>query len=264
MKYRDFSNNFEAEGYRLYIVKIIGFLLLFFLLLPSCGYAAETLKAAVAANFMLPMNEYARIFEEKTGIRVEPTYTSTGNLYGQIVKGAPYDVFFAADEKRPLLLFESERAEKPFVYAQGLVIHWTAKQKFGKASGWQAVVRGDEVRTIAIANTENAPYGTAAMIALQKAGLWEALAGKYVFPQTIAQAFQYAFTQSADAGFCAYSSALSDKGSKGCYYEVPEAPPIVQAACILKRTENKTAAEKFMEFVSSPSVAGIKEKYGYR
>ena len=237
-----------------------------FIVFASClpSAAGEKLLVAVAANFILPSGELTQMFQEQTGIPVEATYTSTGKLYGQIIKGAPYDLFFAADEKRPNLLDEKGLCDKPFVYARGQVVIWTANQALCKAAGWQAVVKNPEVRKIAIANTESAPYGAAAMVALQKVGLWDALQEKYVFPQTVAQSFQYAETRSADVGFCAYSSALSDKGKEGCFYEVPEAPTTVQAACILKRTENRSAAERFVAFIQSPEAQKIKEKYGYR
>ena len=227
-------------------------------------FAAEKLLVAVAANFISPSGEIAALFQERTGITVEPTYASTGKLFGQIVKGAPYDVFLAADEKRPELLEKQGLSDKPFVYARGQVVVWTAKRTLCGASDWQAVVENPEVQKIAVANTESAPYGTAAMIALKQAGLWDKLKEKYVFPQSVAQAFQYAETMSADAGFCAYSSALSDKGKGGCVYTIPQAPPVIQAACILKGTENRAAAERFVTFMGSPEAQKIKEKYGYR
>lgn len=237
-----------------------------FIVLACCSsvLAGEKLLVAVAANFILPSQELAAIFEDQTGITIETTYTSTGKLYSQIINGAPYDIFFAADEKRPRLLNEQGLADTPFVYAQGQVVVWSANRTLCEASGWQELVKNPEVQKIAIANTESAPYGTASMIALQKAELWGILAPKFVFPQTVAQAFQYAATKSADAGFCAYSSALSEEGKKGCFYEVKEAPPIVQAACILKRTKCRSVVEKFVVFMSSPEVQKIKEKYGYR
>ena len=249
---------------RRYISKIT--IMISFIILGSSlsAVAGERLLVAVAANFILPSGELTQMFHDRTGIAVEATYASTGKLFGQIVKGAPYDVFFAADEKRPNLLDEKGLVDKPFVYAKGQVVVWTANKALCGAAGWQAVVKNPLVKKIAIANTESAPYGTAAMIALQKAGLWDTLQGKFVFPQSVAQAFQYAATKSAEVGFCAYSSALSDKGEKGCFYTVPAAPTTVQAACILKRTKNRQAAEQFVTFVQSAEAQKIKEKYGYR
>ena len=227
-------------------------------------FAGEKLLVAVAANFILPSEELTQMFQDQTGIPVEATYASTGKLYGQITQGAPYDIFFSADEKRPNLLYEQGLGDAPFVYARGQVVVWTANKALCGESDWQAVVKNPAVQKIAIANTESAPYGTAAMIALKQVGLWDTLKDKYVFPQTVAQSFQYAETKSADVGFCAYSSALSDKGKNGCFYTVPEAPATVQSACILKRTENRSAAERFVVFIKSPEAQKIREKYGYR
>ena len=249
---------------RRYISKIT--IMISFIILGSslAAVAGERLLVAVATNFILPSGELTHMFQDRTGIAVEATYASTGKLFGQIVKGAPYDIFFAADEKRPNLLDKKGLVDKPFVYAKGQVVVWTANKTLCGAAGWQAVVKNPLVKKIAIANTESAPYGTSAMIALQKAGLWDTLQKKFVFPQSVAQAFQYAETKSAEVGFCAYSSALSDKGKKGCFYTIPEAPTTVQVACILKRTENRQTAEQFVTFVQSAEAQKIKEKYGYR
>lgn len=244
-----------------YVAILIGVVILH---LPLSAGAQDTLTAAVAANFIKPFEEISVLFEEQTGIRVEATYTSTGKLYAQIVQGAPYDIFLAADEKRPGLLFSNNMSEEPFVYARGQIVLWSANRDLCKEVDWKQVVVNKDVKTIAVANTEAAPYGTAAMIALKDAGLWDRLQPKYVFPQTIAQVFQYASTGSVDVGFCAYSSALSDQGKAGCYLLVEEAPDVVQAACILKQTKNPQAVKRLEAFLLSEEAQAVKGKYGYR
>jgi len=62
-----------------------------FLLFPWSSHASEDLKAAVAANFMAPFKEITAAFEAETKIKVEATFSSTGNLYAQIINGAPYE-----------------------------------------------------------------------------------------------------------------------------------------------------------------------------
>lgn len=94
--------------------------------------------------------------------------------------------------------------------------------------------------------------------------MWTELQSKLVVAQTIAQSFQYASTESVDAGFCALSATVSDEGKKGCFYVIIEAPAIIQSACILKRTTNRDAVEKFAEYLRSPAAQEIKVKYGYR
>jgi molybdate transport system substrate-binding protein len=239
-------------------------LILSILTMPLNVLAQDKISVAVAANFISTFKEIAADFEAKTKIKVEATFSSTGNLYSQIVNGAPYDLFLSADEERPALLSKDGLAEKPFVYARGKVILWSASKDFCKAATWQDALKNDRIKKIAIANPLTAPYGAASKVALQKAGLWDSQLSKLVNAQDIAQTFQYAATSAVDAGFCAMSATVSAEGKKGCFFVINEAPEIIQSACILKRTTNRVAVEKFVEFLNSPAAKEIKVKYGYR
>jgi molybdate transport system substrate-binding protein len=232
--------------------------------IPALLQAEEKLHLAVAANFIQPMQKISALFEKKTNIKIEATYSSTGSLYHQIVNGAPYDVFLAADEERAAILHKDGLAEKPFVYASGEVILWSAKKEFCQAKNWTESVQNEKIKKIAIANVKTAPYGTMAMRALEKTGLWERLQGKMVFAQDIAQSFQYASTESVDMGFVALSSAFSEEGKRGCYLVVNEAPPVLQSACVIKKSRNVKAAKQFSDFLSSPEATAVKTAYGYR
>jgi len=233
-------------------------------LCPAFTHAAEGLKAAVAANFMIPFKEIAAAFEAETKIPVEATYTSTGSLYGQIINGAPYDVFLSADEKTPRLLFEKGEAEEPVLYATGRVVLWGGGKEICGAKNWKEALRRPGVRKIAIANPVTAPYGAAAEAALKKSGLWTETEGRLVTAQNVGQSFQYAMTGGTDGSFCALSSALSEQGRKGCHYVLDEAPPIRQAACLLKRTARKNDASRLLLFLDSPRASEIKKRYGYQ
>ncbi len=230
---------------------------------PSLLLAEQELTAGVAANFILPFENLSHVFERKTGLRLKATFTSTGNLYSQIINGAPYDVFLSADENHPRMLQREGLAAQPFVYARGKVILWTAKERLCRHARWQEMLADPSAAKIAIANPETAPYGAAAVEALKHSGLYEAVKPRLVFAQTVAQVFQYAQTESADAGFCALSSAYSEQGKKGCYILIREAPEVVQSACVLKRTKQQEAARRFAAFLLSPEAATIKRRYGY-
>jgi len=231
---------------------------------PASGTAAEGLRIGVAANFLQATKELAAAFEKQTGIQVEATFASSGSLYAQIANGSPYDLFLSADEERPAKLHREGNADKPFVYARGRVVLWSARKSSCSATDWRQALADPAIRKIAVANPETAPYGAAARAALQKAGLWDSIQEKRVTAQDIAQTFQYASTEAVDWGFCAFSSVVSEQGRKGCHYEIPEAPEIVQAACIVKQTQNRAGAERFAAFLLSAPAVGVKEKYGYR
>lgn len=245
------------------VYMVIAYIILTFLI-PLHTLAEEKVSVAVAANFISAFKEIAADFETKTGVKVEATFSSTGNLYNQIKNGAPYDMFLSADEIRPDLLQKEGWTSGTFVYARGQVILWSANLDFCKSGKWQDALKNDRIKKIAIANTLTAPYGAAAKEALQKVGLWDALQSKMVNAQDIAQSFQYASTEAVDAGFCALSATASTHGKNGCFYNLPEAPDIVQAGCVANNAKNSKSAKLLADYLMSNYAALIKKKYGYR
>ncbi|SIO12101.1 molybdate ABC transporter substrate-binding protein [Halodesulfovibrio marinisediminis] len=241
--------------------RLLTFMMILCVALPAHAHAAD-LVIAQAANFMPAMKEIIPAFEKETGLTVQATYTSTGKLYGQIISGAPFDIFLAADTRRPEKLFAENLALEPFVYAKGQIVLWTRNKKFCEKP-WKETLQSSAVTHIAIANTETAPYGTVAKTALVNEKLWKELQPKLAIGQSISQVFQYVATGAADAGFCAYSYMFTPEGKKGCFVQIPEAPKVIQKACILKNSQHKQAAQKFATFLGSPKVAAIKHKYGY-
>lgn len=246
------------------IVRQLISVIAFISILSSGAFSEEKIHAGVASNYIQVFRELSAAYEAKTGVKVEATFASSGSLYGQITNGAPYDIFLSADEEKPARLYKDGLSDKPFVYARGEVILWSAVKDFCKAKDWAQALNSENIKKIAIANPETAPYGMAAMKALQKAALADKLKAKLVNSQDIAQAFQYASTEAVDAGFCALSAYYSEPGRRGCYYKVKGAPLIVQSACVLRSSKNSKTAEKFAAFLSSVEAAGIKEKYGYK
>jgi len=245
-------------------VKYVIFSLGLILFSPTHLFSAEKLTIGVAANFILPFKVLAQAFAQKYSIAADATFTSSGNLYSQIIHGAPYDLFLSADKESPNKLFQNGLAEKPFIYAKGKVVLWGLHKDLCRAGSWKDALMLPSLKRISIANPQTAPYGSASVIAIQAAGLWPVVENRLVFAQTVAQAFQYAHTGTVSAGFCAYSSVLSEEGSKGCSLLIDQAPDILQAACILKRTQIRNAAGAFAAFLISPEAVGIIKKYGYQ
>ena len=247
-----------------YAVK--SFFILAMLLVFQQGHAAgaDRLTVAVAANFSLPMEEIAEEFQHASGISLQTTISSTGTLFAQIKNGAPYDLFFAADGRRPERLFQEGLAGEPQVYAQGQAILWTAEKDVCAAGSWQEAVSWENIKKIGIANPETAPYGTVAQKALLQAELWDDVSDKLVYAGNVGQSFQYATMGTVTMSFAATSLTLSKQGRKGCYWEMPEAEKVVQKACIISRSTKKEMAEQFLVFLQSPQVQAILKKYGYR
>ena len=219
---------------------------------------------AVATNFISTMEELAGHYEKETGITLKRSSSATGVLYAQILNGAPYDLFLAADEVRPKLLHRQGLCEEPFVYAGGRVVLWSSRKDLDESADWQQVIIGNNISRIAMANPETAPYGAAAMKALVRAGITEQVKKRLVYGQNVGQAFQYGHQGAVDMAFVALSFALSEQGRNGRTWLVPEAPPVIQKGCLVKNSANKDSAKKLISYLRTEKAQNILYESGYQ
>ena len=147
------------------------------------------------------------------------------------------------------------------IYARGRITLWTTADSPLRIESIADLAR-PEIRRIAIANPDHAPYGLAAKQALEGAGVWDAVKPKLVYGDNIRQTLQYAETGNVDVAIVALS--LSQQ-SKGRWTLVPEQlhQPIDQGLAVIKSTHNEQAARDFAAFVSGPRVREILGKYGF-
>jgi molybdate transport system substrate-binding protein len=229
---------------------------------------AQEIRVAAAADLQFAMPDLAAQFEKQTGAKVNVTYGSSGNFFLQLQNGAPFDLFFSADIEYPRKLQSADLAEPStlYQYAVGRIAIWTpidAKVDVARL-GWKALLDAS-VQKIAIANPEHAPYGRAAVTALQKAGIYEQVKPKLVYGENISQAAQFVQSGNAQAGIVAMSLAVSPGMKDGKRWEIPADmhPPIEQAAILMKSAKNKNGARAFLGFVKSESGRATLSKYGF-
>jgi len=222
--------------------------------------AAETV-VAVAANFTDPAKEIAEIFKQKTGHEAELSFGATGNFYNQIKEGAPFEVFLAADSKRPKLAIEEGFGVEgtSFTYAVGTLVLWSSEE--GKIKD-ESALKDTSIAHISYANPEAAPYGKAAVETLTNLGLFEEVKARLVEGQNIAQAFQFVKTGNAEIGFVALSQVVNEGGSR---WDIPQNyyNPIAQDAVLLKAGADNEAAKAFLDFLKTDDALAIIKKYGY-
>jgi molybdate transport system substrate-binding protein len=234
------------------------------LVLGAFGQAARAGETtiAVATNFTDAAKEIGAAFEKATGHKAIFSFGSTGQLYAQIGQNAPFEVFLAADQARPQKAVDEGLAvhASRVTYATGRIVLFSRDK---------TVVKGKETLTdsaitkVAIANPVTAPYGTAAVEAMQALGVYDALSAKLVKGSNIAQTYQFVATGNAEIGFVALSQiAAHDEGSR---WLVPAElyKPIAQDAVLLTKGQGNDAARAFMDFLMKPEAKAIKEKYGY-
>ncbi|MEZ0576486.1 molybdate ABC transporter substrate-binding protein [Halodesulfovibrio aestuarii] len=238
-------------------------LLMVFAVVAQAGATSKVGKVSIAcaANFTNTLKKLAAEYE-KTGAKVTCVFGSTGMLYGQIINGAPFDIFFAADEKRPAMLFDKNIALQPKVYAQGKAVLWSMKPELMSLPTWTDVLVSPHLVHLGISNPKTAPYGATADASLRGAQLYSEVESKIAVGKSVGTAFQYGYTGVADATFIALSQALSEKGLQGKYWDIPNSNKINQAACIL-RSGDVESAKRFMKWIESKEARYIISRYGY-
>lgn len=229
---------------------------------------AQQVRVAAAADLKYAMQDVAARFEKQTGTKVDVTYGSSGNFFSQLQNGAPFDVFFSADIDYPKNLEAAGLAESGtlYEYAVGRIAIWTPADASADVTvlRWK-VLLDPSVQKIAIANPEHAPYGRAAVAALQKAGIYEQVKAKLVYGENISQAAQFVQSGNAQAGVIALALAVSPGMKNGKRWEIPADmhPPIGQAAIVLKSGASKNGARALLEFVKSEAGRAVFAKYGF-
>lgn len=228
---------------------------------------AEPVRVAVASNFLAPLEKIAQAYSSQGGAELRISAGATGQHYAQIVNGAPYDVFLAADQARPARLVAEgyARPESRFSYAVGRLVLWAGSNASLPDNGL-AGLAGHPLRRLAIANPDLAPYGLAARQALEATGQWSALAGDIIQAQNVGQAFQYLATDNVSHALLAASYTHLNDGPGGDWMpvDVELHDPVKQDAVILEQAPNPEGAKRFMEFLQGPVAGEILGRFGYQ
>jgi molybdate transport system substrate-binding protein len=233
--------------------------------LAGAARAAEV-TVAVAANFYVPLRTIAARFEERSGHKVHLTSGATGAFYAQIENGAPFDVFFSADDERPARLEQEGLGVQGsrFTYALGVLVLWSAQP--GLVDDQGKVLLDGKFKHIALADPKIAPYGQAALQTLSMLGLWDATEGKRAIGENLGPTYQFIASGNAELGFVALSQLRTDpKSAGGSQWIVPEKlyNPIRQDAILLQHGKDNPAATALLAFLRTPRVRELVREFGY-
>ena len=222
---------------------------------------------AAAANLQPLLAELIPLFERRNAGKLTLSIGSSANLVRQIQQGMPAELFLSADEDFALRLADAGLTpDRGVVYATGrIVLLVPADSPLPLEPQLKGLAAGlSSVNKFAIANPELAPYGKAAVQALQTLGIWPALQGKIVLGESIAQTTQFVSTGAAQAGITALSLALvPELASRTRYVLIAEKlhAPLRQRMVLLKTA--RPAARAFYNFLQSPAARAVMTRHGY-
>jgi len=244
-------------------------LALLVLLLGTQGASAAELRIAVAANFTATLERLAEIYGSESGVRFAISSGSSGKHFAQIRQGAPFDIFFSADDQRTADLVAGGHAvpNSRFSYAEGVLVLWSPDAGRIPDDGIAFLKSGD-YRRIAIANPRVAPYGAAAEAVMSAHGI-DLATRRIVTGQRIGQAFNFVTTGNAEVGFVALAQVITHERQQGAGSRwLPYAetyPPIVQEVVLLTAAREPDAARAFLDWVrTSETAREVIRSDGYR
>jgi molybdate transport system substrate-binding protein len=243
-------------------IKCIGFTLL---LVFTLSTEAKPVHVAVAANFSNTMQRLVTEFEKTSDYQIAVSFGSSGKFYAQIKQGAPYELFFSADQAKPDALQRDGLVitASRFTYAIGRLAVWSARPDFVNQIEFK--LKQGAFNKLAIANPKAAPYGAAALEVLIHIGLIDATQSKLVRGENIAQTYQFVSSGNADLGFIALSQLFGRNVPQGSYWLVPDTmhQAIKQDVVLLRTAAKSQGAKAFLDFMHTDKARSIITEFGY-
>jgi molybdate transport system substrate-binding protein len=243
--------------------------------LAGCGAGPESparrgkVRVAAAADLNAAFPDLIARFGASHDVDVSVSYGSSGNFYAQLLNRAPFDMFLSADVSYPNRLAASGLTlpQSEFTYAIGRIVVWApASSKLDVEHEGLQVLAQASIKHVAIANPEHAPYGRAAVAAMQSAGVYDRVKPKLVVGENIAQTMQFVQSGAAEVGIVALSLVLAPHvNDKGRRFDIPAStyPRLEQGGTIMKGAADVDAARAFRGFLLSADGQAILKQYGF-
>ena len=234
----------------------------------SCTPTPNKSEILVSAAISLKnaFEEIGDLFEKQTGIRVRLNLGASGLLQRQIETGAPADVFASAGikqmdalEDQGLILPDTRRnfARNTLVLIvqshSQLPIHSFADLADPQATG------------IAIGNPKTVPAGQYAREALTNLRLWNRIQSRFVLAENVRQVLEYVSHGEVEAGIVYSSDVTIAHGRVVVAAYAPDGShsPILYPIAVVKETEKRSSARRFIDLILRSEGQAILQKYGF-
>ena len=245
-------------------IRLLATLFCFLLILAGCGkQEGKPLTIAAAASLEKVFTQrLIPLFNERyPKIKIEGTYSGSGNLQLQIEQGFSADIFVSASPKQMQALAKKGIVKKEHVLGllENKVVLIVPQSSARKLTRFEDLALSKQP---ALGDPKSVPAGQYAQEILTKLNLWDEVSQRASFATGVTQVLYWVAEGSADAGIVYATDALSNKNVR----IVAEAPvgsmskPAIYCLGILKETkENKL----FADFLLSDEAQKIFEEYGF-
>ena len=221
--------------------------------------AAASLKN-VYDDKLIPM------FEQKyPGVKVTPTYASSGDLQTQIENGLETDVFMSAANKQMNALVEKGIIDNDtnLQFLENKVVLIVPADSNSNISSFEDLKNVDG--NIAIGDPESVPAGQYAKEVLNNTGIWDDVESKLSLGTDVTAVLNQVAQGSADCGIVYATDAKSTDDVK-VVCEAPEDAldtPVIYPVAAVKDTNDTDATKAFMDFLQTKEAKDVFVEYGF-
>jgi molybdate transport system substrate-binding protein len=229
------------------------------------GVPNQTLTVSAAISLTEVLGALATAYSSEGGGQIAFNFGASNLLVRQIVNGAPVDVFVSADEAQ---MDVAERAGMIEPGSRTVVVHnqlaIVTRGDWAGQIASAAALADSNLRRIAIGDPAAVPAGVYAEQYLRRLGLWPAIQRKLLPAASVRGALAAVANGAADAGIV-YATDVSRARNVRLGFVVrgPEAPRIVYPACVVRTSQRKTAALRFVNFLASARAARVFREHGF-
>lgn len=221
--------------------------------------AAASLKN-VFDDKLIPM------FQQKyPGVKVTPTYASSGDLQTQIENGLETDVFMSAANKQMNALVEKDLIDNKtnLQFLENKVVLIVPADSNSSISSFDDLknVKGN----IAIGDPESVPAGQYAQEVLNNTGIWSDVESKLSLGTDVTAVLNQVAQGSAECGIV-YATDAKSTGDVKVICEAPEdalKTPVIYPVAAIKDAKDADAAQKFLDFLQTKEAKDIFVEYGF-
>ena len=244
--------------------RIVAALLCVLLIVAGCSKQEDkplTIAAAASLEKVFAQRLIPLFKEHYSKIKVEGTYSGSGNLQLQIEQGLPADIFVSASPKQMQALAKKGIVKKEHVLEllENKVVLIVPQSSARKLTRFEDLALSKQP---ALGDPKSVPAGQYAKEVLTKLNLWDEVSQRASFATGVTQVLYWVAEGSADAGIVYATDALSNKNVR----IVAEAPvgtmskPAIYCLGILKETKE---SKLFADFLLSDEAQKIFEEYGF-
>ena len=226
----------------------------------------EVNLAAAASLKNVYDDELIPMFEAKyPGVKVTPTYASSGDLQTQIENGLETDVFMSASNKQMNALADEGLVDNDtnLQFLENKVVLIVPKDSDLNITSFDDLK--DVKGTIAIGDPESVPAGQYAKEALTNLGIWDAVQSKFSLGTDVTAVLNQVAQGSAECGIVYATDAKSNDGVK-VVCEAPENSlntSVIYPVAMIKDAKDADAAKAFLEFLQTQEAKDKFVEYGF-